>query len=59
MSDLLIIIPAYNEEDNIERVVDRLTASFPQYDYVVVNDELDRCVGEVLAIIARECGETA
>lgn len=38
MSDLLIIIPAYNEESNIERVVNRLLKDFPQYDYVVVND---------------------
>lgn len=47
MSDLLIIIPAYNEEDNIERVVDRLTASYPQYDYVVVNDGSRDATGEI------------
>lgn len=47
MSDLLIIIPAYNEEDNIEQVVDRLTASFPQYDYVVVNDGSRDATGEI------------
>lgn len=35
---ILIIIPAYNEELNIERVVDNLIENFPQYDYVVVND---------------------
>lgn len=35
---LLIIIPAYNEEENIERVVDNLIEHYPQYDYVVVND---------------------
>lgn len=35
---ILIIIPAYNEEENIEKVVDNLIANFPQYDYVVVND---------------------
>ena len=34
----LIIIPAYNEEDNIEKVVDNLIANFPQYDYIIVND---------------------
>ena len=34
----LIVIPAYNEKDNIERVVDNLTANYPQFDYVVVND---------------------
>lgn len=34
----LIIIPAYNEEENIERVVNMLETSYPQYDYIVVND---------------------
>ena len=38
MPRLLIVIPAYNEEENIVRVVDDLTRRFPQYDYVVVND---------------------
>lgn len=35
---LLIIIPAYNEQENIERVVDHLIQDYPQYSYVVVND---------------------
>jgi len=35
---LLIVIPAYNEQDNIERVVDNLIENYPQYDYLVVND---------------------
>ncbi|MCC6108999.1 MAG: glycosyltransferase family 2 protein [Denitrobacterium sp.] len=35
---VLLIIPAYNEEESIERVVDELIADYPQYDYVVVND---------------------
>ncbi|MCM1122061.1 MAG: glycosyltransferase family 2 protein [Eubacterium sp.] len=34
----LIIIPAYNEGDNIEKVVDNLIINFPQYDYVIIND---------------------
>lgn len=38
MSDVLIVIPAYNEEKNIERVVDNLILNYPQFDYVVVND---------------------
>ncbi|MEG1900850.1 MAG: glycosyltransferase family 2 protein [Clostridium sp.] len=38
MSDLLIVVPAYNEEENIERVVGKLIREYPQYDYVVVND---------------------
>lgn len=35
---VLIIIPAYNEAGNIEKVVDNLIINYPQYDYVVVND---------------------
>ncbi len=35
---ILLIIPAYNEEANIVRVVDNLIKEYPQYDYVVVND---------------------
>ena len=35
---LLILIPAYNEAENIERVVDNLIENYPQYDYVVIND---------------------
>lgn len=38
MSNLLIVIPAYNEEQNIDRVVAELRAVCPQYDYVIVND---------------------
>lgn len=38
MKEVLIIIPAYNEQDNIKRVVDNLIANYPQYDYIVVND---------------------
>ena len=38
MEKILIIIPAYNEADSIEKVVDDIIENFPQYDYVVVND---------------------
>lgn len=34
----LIIIPAYNEAENIEKVVDNIIENYPQYDYVIVND---------------------
>ncbi len=38
MNKVLLVIPAYNEEKNIEKVVDRIEGEFPQLDYVVVND---------------------
>lgn len=34
----LIIIPAYNEAGNIEKVVNKLVQNYPQYDYVIIND---------------------
>lgn len=35
---VLIIIPAYNEAENIERVVISLRRNYPQWDCIVVND---------------------
>lgn len=38
MMKTLLIIPAYNEEKNIERVVENLKLNRPECDYVIVND---------------------
>ena len=38
MKKLLILIPAYNEAENIERVVDNIENNYSEYDYVIVND---------------------
>ncbi|MCI9593538.1 MAG: glycosyltransferase family 2 protein [Lachnospiraceae bacterium] len=38
MQEVLLIIPSYNEEKNIERVVGELERNFPELDYLVVND---------------------
>ena len=35
---ILIIIPCYNEEENLERVVARLKKEAPQVDFLIVND---------------------
>ena len=35
---VLIIIPAYNEEGNIQRVISELRENYAQYDYIVIND---------------------
>ena len=48
----LIIIPAYNEEKNIGRVVDDIAGRFPRYDYVVIND----CSTDGTERICRERG---
>ena len=38
MDKVLLVIPAFNDEKNIERVVEDLVRGFPQLDYVVVSD---------------------
>lgn len=35
---VLVIIPAYNEEENIRGVVSNITENYPEYDYVIIND---------------------
>lgn len=35
---ILVIIPAYNEAENIVHVVNHMIKTAPQYDYLVVND---------------------
>lgn len=37
-SKLLIVIPAYNEEENIKSVVTHIQEQYKEYDYIVVND---------------------
>ncbi len=35
---LILVIPSFNEEANIEQVVETIIRDYPEYDYVVVND---------------------
>lgn len=35
---ILVIIPCYNEEENLERVIERLKCAAPEVDYLIVND---------------------
>ncbi|MDT2247970.1 hypothetical protein P7H16_15005 [Paenibacillus larvae] len=37
-SKVLIIIPAGNEEDSIEKTVESATSVNSSYDYIVIND---------------------
>ena len=48
---VLVIIPAFNEEANIEAAVEGLIKSCPQFDYIVVNDDLETCVEEVHRLV--------
>lgn len=38
MKKILLIIPAYNEAENIEKLIDDLIHNYPTYDYVIIND---------------------
>lgn len=38
LMSVLVILPAYNEEESIERVVDNIVKKYPKYDYVIIND---------------------
>lgn len=38
MNNVLIIIPAFNEAESIQKVIQNLIDNYPQYDYVVIND---------------------
>ena len=37
-SELLIIIPAYNESGNIEKTIKMIKEHTPEFDYVIIND---------------------
>ena len=43
----LLIIPAYNEEGSIERVVRDIIDNYPQFDYVVINDGSSDATGRI------------
>ena len=49
---ILIIIPCYNEEENLERVVARLKKEAPQVDFLIVND----CSTDYSAAICKATG---
>ena len=48
---VLVVIPAYNEELNIKKVVSNLRDEYPQYDYVVVNDSVKSAVNKIKCIL--------
>jgi glycosyltransferase involved in cell wall biosynthesis len=51
---ILVIVPAYNEENSIEAVIEDLNSNFPQGNILVVNDGSDDRTSEV----ARDLGVT-
>ena len=49
---VLIIIPAYNEQDNLENVINNLQTTVPEMDYLIVND----CSKDNTALLCKEKG---
>ncbi|QHQ61127.1 glycosyltransferase [Anaerocolumna sedimenticola] len=49
---ILIIIPVYNEEHNIEKVITQLKQNVPYADYIVVND----CSNDNTVMVCKEKG---
>lgn len=47
---LLVIIPAYNEQDSIKGVVDSLLSACPNADYIIIND----CSSDNTNMVCRE-----
>ena len=47
MNEVLVIIPAYNEEANIGRVAENLIRNHPELDYVIVNDGSEDRTAEI------------
>ncbi len=43
----LIIIPAFNESENLAKVIDGLREKCPEYDYLIVNDCSTDSTGEI------------
>lgn len=41
MKEVLVIIPAYNEESRIERVLTKYCSHFPNWEIIVVCDGVD------------------
>ena len=50
----LIIIPAYNEQESIEKTVEDIKANAPRFDYIVVNDDLEDASLKVASILRAE-----
>lgn len=53
--ELLLIIPAYNEEENIERIVSLLQREYKEYDYVIINDGSRDRTSEICEEKGYEC----
>ena len=54
---VLVIIPAYNEELNIKKVVSNLIDHYPQYNYVVAKEEMQNFRQLVQPLYRKYCAD--
>lgn len=54
MNDALVIIPTYNERENLELIVDRVIASTPETDVLVVDDGSPDGTGDIADRLAAQ-----
>ena len=47
----IIIIPAYNEEANIERTVEAIKKEACGFDYVIINDDFNKALHDLESVI--------
>jgi dolichol-phosphate mannosyltransferase len=48
----LVIVPTYNERDNVRRIIEAVLAQGPQFDILVVDDGSPDCTGAILDEVA-------
>ncbi|MGH3308454.1 MAG: glycosyltransferase, partial [Nocardioides sp.] len=51
---ILIVVPTYDEADNIAEVVERLRAAVPEADVLIVDDNSPDGTGRIADSLARE-----
>ena len=54
MPTISVIIPAYNESESIKRTVEEIKKKAGDFDYIVINDEVENAVDKIIAIIRAE-----
>lgn len=55
MSRVLVVVPTYNERDNLELIADRLHAAVPDADLLVVDDASPDGTGDIADRMAEAC----
>ena len=57
MADSIVVIPTYNEKENIERIVRRVMGIDPPFDVVVVDDSSPDGTADIVRTLQEEFGD--